>query len=46
MDDHSKANKLSAVGGTYQSNNVLGQSDEADAPKACSILDPDCEACQ
>ena len=46
MDDHSKANKLSAVGGTYQSNNVLVQSEDTDASKACSILDPDCEACQ
>jgi ribonucleoside-diphosphate reductase alpha chain len=40
MDDSSTANKLNAVGG--------GQALAADdaAPQACSILDPDCEACQ
>lgn len=43
MDDSSKANKLSAVGGSY----ALSSSDTGSAaPKACSILDPDCEACQ
>ncbi|MGB5562262.1 MAG: ribonucleoside-diphosphate reductase subunit alpha [Sedimenticolaceae bacterium] len=42
MDDSSRANKLSAVGGSYQAENAGA----ADAPKACSILDPDCEACQ
>ncbi len=42
MDDSSRANKLSAVGGSYQAENA----GTADAPKACSILDPDCEACQ
>ena len=43
MDDTSRANKLNAVGGGYQAS-----SDEAGsaAPQACSILDPDCEACQ
>jgi len=44
MDDSSRANQLSAVGGSY------GAASEAAvdnaAPKACSILDPDCEACQ
>ena len=39
MDDSSRANKLNAVGG-HQGPGA------ADAPKACSILDPDCEACQ
>jgi ribonucleoside-diphosphate reductase alpha chain len=43
MDDSSKANKLSAVGGSYQ---TLSAADAGAAPKACSILDPDCEACQ
>ena len=40
MDDSSKANRLNAVGG--------GQAIAADdgTPKVCSILDPDCEACQ
>ena len=42
MDDSSRANKLSAVGGSYHTENA----GTADAPKACSILDPDCEACQ
>ena len=44
LDDSGKANKLSAVGGGYQA----ASSDEVGsaAPKACSILDPDCEACQ
>ncbi len=43
MDDSSKANKLSAVGGSYQ---AAGDNGTGEAPKACSILDPDCEACQ
>ena len=44
LDDSSKANKLSAVGGSYGG---LGAEDGGSAaPKACSILDPDCEACQ
>ena len=44
MDDTSKANQLSAVGGSYQALSA-GDSGSA-APQACSILDPDCEACQ
>jgi ribonucleoside-diphosphate reductase alpha chain len=43
MDDSSRANQLSAVGGSY------GTASEAvvdNVAKACSILDPDCEACQ
>ncbi len=36
MEDASKASKLNAVGGDYP----------ADEAKACSILDPECEACQ
>ena len=43
LDDSGKANKLSAVGGSYGG---LGAADAGGAPKACSILDPDCEACQ
>ena len=39
MDDSSRANKLNAVGGG-------NGSAETAAPKVCSILDPDCEACQ
>lgn len=44
MDDSGKANKLSAVGGSYQA--IDGADVGGVAPKACSILDPDCEACQ
>jgi len=48
MADATKANRLSAVGGSYISldkgkGNGGGVSA---APKACSILDPECEACQ
>jgi ribonucleoside-diphosphate reductase alpha chain len=48
MDDASKANRLSAVGGSYISmdkgkSNGSGQSA---SPSACSILDPECESCQ
>jgi len=39
MDDSTKANKLNAVGGE----SALAADT---ASKACSILDPDCEACQ
>ena len=44
MDDSSRANKLSAVGGSYQ---AMSATDTGSAtPKVCSILDPECEACQ
>ncbi len=44
MDDSGRANKLNAVGGGGGS---LLAADVDDAqPKVCSILDPDCEACQ
>ncbi len=49
MDDASKANRLSAVGGSYISldkGNGNGKVNGSAAPKACSILDPECEACQ
>ena len=44
MDDSSKANKLNAVGGSHQAMPMDAAEDAA--PKVCSILDPDCEACQ
>ena len=44
LDDSSKANKLSAVGGSY--GGLAAEESSTAAPKACSILDPDCEACQ
>jgi ribonucleoside-diphosphate reductase alpha chain len=40
MDNSGRASKLNAVKNTAQ------ESAGAAAPKACSILDPDCEACQ
>ncbi len=48
MDDATKANRLSAVGGSYitlDKGKANGKANGA-APKACSILDPECEACQ
>jgi len=39
MDEAGRANKLNAV-------KVAGLEAGSAAPKACSILDPDCEACQ
>ena len=44
MDDSSKANQLSAVGGSYNASG--GNGADPSEPKVCSILDPDCEACQ
>ncbi len=41
MDEHSQAERLRAVGGNYSA-----ASTEEAAPEVCSILDPDCEACQ
>jgi ribonucleoside-diphosphate reductase alpha chain len=41
VTDTGRANKLNAVNG-----NGSAQTAESSAPKACSILDPDCEACQ
>ncbi len=50
MDDTSRENKLSAVGGNYLGDaakgNGKGNGNGSEAPKACSILDPECEACQ
>jgi ribonucleoside-diphosphate reductase alpha chain len=48
MSDDTKANRLSAVGGSYitlDKGNGNGAGVSA-APKACSIMDPECEACQ
>ncbi|MGB5832979.1 MAG: ribonucleoside-diphosphate reductase subunit alpha, partial [Thiohalocapsa sp.] len=45
MDDASKANRLSAVGGSYIALDK-GKSNGASTPAACSILDPECESCQ
>jgi ribonucleoside-diphosphate reductase alpha chain len=52
MDDASKANRLSAVGGNYislgkgKSNGSGAASGDTEGPKACSVLDPECESCQ
>jgi ribonucleoside-diphosphate reductase alpha chain len=49
MDDATKANRLSAVGGNYLSLDKTkpnGKGNGTAAPAACSILDPECEACQ
>ncbi len=43
-DDSTRSNKLSAVGGSY--GGVAADEAGSAAPQACSILDPDCEACQ
>ena len=46
LADSGKANKLSAVGGAYEGKALKSNGSGSEAPKACSILDPDCEACQ
>jgi ribonucleoside-diphosphate reductase alpha chain len=49
MDDATKSNRLSAVGGSYISvgkSNGKGNGAGATEPKACSVLDPECESCQ
>jgi ribonucleoside-diphosphate reductase alpha chain len=49
MDDASKANRLSAVGGNYVSlgkGKSNGKGNGAAEPAACSVLDPECESCQ
>ncbi len=47
MADTGKANRLSAVGGSYPSaGKANGGGNGAEAPAACSILDPECESCQ
>jgi len=42
MEDAARASQLNAVGGDY----LAGKENGADEIQACSILDPDCEACQ
>jgi ribonucleoside-diphosphate reductase alpha chain len=47
LADASKSNQLSAVGGNYialEGGRVSGKG--VAAPSACSLLDPDCDACQ
>ncbi len=44
MDDASKANRLSAVGGSYIALDK-GKANGGE-PKACSLLEPECESCQ
>ncbi|NEV61762.1 ribonucleoside-diphosphate reductase subunit alpha [Thiorhodococcus minor] len=53
MADSGRANQLSAVGGSYiamdkdkANGKGNGKGNGAAAPSACSILDPECEACQ
>jgi ribonucleoside-diphosphate reductase alpha chain len=46
MADATKANRLSAVGGSYITLDKGNGVGALAAPKACSILDPECEACQ
>ncbi len=46
MSDDTRANRLSAVGGSYISLDKGNGGGDSAAPKACSILDPECEACQ
>ena len=43
MTDTGRASRPSAVGGNYLATKTASK---AEAPKACSILDPECEACQ
>ena len=43
MTDTGRASRPSAVGGNYLATKTPGK---AEAPKVCSILDPECEACQ
>ncbi|MFZ1537466.1 MAG: ribonucleoside-diphosphate reductase subunit alpha [Chromatiaceae bacterium] len=44
MADANRANRtVGAVGGNYLATRTAGK---AEAPKACSILDPECESCQ
>ena len=43
MTDTGRANRPNAVSGNYLATKTPGK---AEAPKACSILDPECEACQ
>ena len=44
MDDTSRGKQSGAAGSSYQA--LAADDSNSAAPKACSILDPDCEACQ
>ena len=44
MDDTSRGKQSGATGTSYQA--LSADDTNSAAPKACSILDPDCEACQ
>jgi ribonucleoside-diphosphate reductase alpha chain len=48
MDDAGRSSRLSAVGGTYPTLKAKsnGKGNGSDGAKACSVLEPDCEACQ
>jgi ribonucleoside-diphosphate reductase alpha chain len=46
MADASRANTLNAVGGGMAEAMAETAAAGSEAPQACSILDPDCEACQ
>ncbi len=46
MADASRANRLSAVGGNYLAMKGKENGNGSAEVKACSILDPECEACQ
>jgi ribonucleoside-diphosphate reductase alpha chain len=46
MSDSWRANRLSAVGGSYPASKANGKGAQGDETKVCSILDPECEACQ
>jgi ribonucleoside-diphosphate reductase alpha chain len=44
--DRGRLNAVSASATTSPGDNGVNSSDAADVPLACSIDDPDCEACQ
>ena len=44
--DSTRANKLNAVSGGPQTGATEAGAADTNGPQACSILDPDCEACQ
>lgn len=49
MADATKANRLSAVGGSYISldkGKGNGNANGSTVPSSCSVLDPECESCQ
>jgi len=49
LADSGRANRLSAVGGSYlglDKDRGAGKGNGSAEPKACSVLEPDCESCQ